>query len=675
MKIIIKTFVLIFLLTYSCSTGHGQPAHIIDSLHHELVIADQDSNRVMIMSQICSNYQFNRPDSALFYGYKGMDLARQIKFPYGVVRIMASIGIAYEVLGNFSKSLQIKLQAIKIAEENNNVTGKAVLMLQLGDSYFQLKDYEKVLSLSREAKILFDSVHEFSFSVLSQTNIGKTYLKMNQLDSALYYCQLAYDNAVKLKSWALYFVLIDLGKIQIQKGNTDLALEYFRQSLIVASNMAWLIQSNFYIAQLYQQIGNPDSCMYYGKKSLEIAQDAGFLRDIIDASLLLSNVIETSDPKKALQYKNMAMLYKDSLYNLGKVTTLESFIDFDEQERQYELEAAKTNYNNRVQRLWIFSISGALISAVILALVLYRNNKNKQKANTVLREQKEEIQTTLDKLESTQSQLIQSEKMASLGELTAGIAHEIQNPLNFVNNFSEVNRELIEELREAVAKNDQDEANTILNDLFENEEKVIQHGKRAEGIVKNMLQHSRSSSGEKELTDINALCDEYLRLAYHGMRAKDKTFNAEYKLELDKSIPKILVVPQDIGRALLNLINNAFYTVSEKRKIEGNDYKPSVSLSTRRVCPLPTGQAGSGGGKGEEKIQITVKDNGEGIPEHVRDKIFQPFFTTKPTGQGTGLGLSLSYDIVKAHGGKLELNSKAEESTEFIIHIPVNEQS
>jgi signal transduction histidine kinase len=244
-----------------------------------------------------------------------------------------------------------------------------------------------------------------------------------------------------------------------------------------------------------------------------------------------------------------------------------------------------------------------------------------------------------------------------LGELTAGIAHEIQNPLNFVNNFSEINDELIDDLKVAVARNDQNEIDTILKNLKENESKVTHHGKRAEEIVKAMLQHSRGSNGQKEFTDINKLCDEYVRLAYHGLRAKDNGFNAEYKLDLDPTLPSINVVPQDIGRVLLNLINNAFQASSSKASAKADsDFKPQVVVSTRST---------------NNHVEITVSDNGPGIPDSIKDKIFQPFFTTKPTGQGTGLGLSLSYDIVKAHGGELRVTTITSEGSEFVVSLPV----
>ena len=268
------------------------------------------------------------------------------------------------------------------------------------------------------------------------------------------------------------------------------------------------------------------------------------------------------------------------------------------------------------------------------------------------------MDSTLEELRATQQQLIQSEKMASLGELTAGIAHEIQNPLNFVNNFSEVSTELADELNSEIDKGNTDEAKRIASDLKQNLDKITHHGKRAGDIVKGMLQHSRTSSGQKEPTDINELADEYLRLAYHGLRAKDKSFNAKFETDLDKTIEKINVVPQDIGRVLLNLINNAFYAVNEKKQRLDFAYEPTVAITTRNL-----------GGS----IEIRVKDNGDGIPSKIMEKIFQPFFTTKPTGQGTGLGLSLSYDIItKGHGGDLKAETKDGEGTEFIILLPGN---
>ncbi len=286
-------------------------------------------------------------------------------------------------------------------------------------------------------------------------------------------------------------------------------------------------------------------------------------------------------------------------------------------------------------------------------LILQQNEKLENQVN----ERTQELKTSLANLKATQAQLIQSEKMASLGELTAGIAHEIQNPLNFVNNFSEVSSEMIVEAEEELDNGEIQETKEILHDLKGNLEKINHHGHRASAIVRSMLDHSRTSSGEKVETDINALCDEYLRLAYHGMRAKDRSFNADFDLNLDPDLPKIKIIPQDIGRVLLNLINNAFCAASEEAKAKSDsNFTPNVIVRTKNL---------------NDKIEISVTDNGPGIPDDIRDKIFQPFFTTKPTGQGTGLGLSLSYDIVKAHGGEIIVNSHLEDGTTFHISLPI----
>jgi len=309
---------------------------------------------------------------------------------------------------------------------------------------------------------------------------------------------------------------------------------------------------------------------------------------------------------------------------------------------------------------WAYTIYALVFLGALRIFSKWRERKLRNEKDVLelkVNERTQQLQESLVSLKATQSQLIQSEKMASLGELTAGIAHEIQNPLNFVNNFSEVSNELIDEMKMELDKGDVTEAKMIADDIKTNLEKINHHGKRADAIVKGMLQHSRTSSGAKEPTDINALCDEYLRLAYHGLRAKDKSFTAKFETRFDATIPKINVVPQDMGRVILNLINNAFYAVTEKRKQHLENYEPTVTVSTK---------------KENDTIIISIEDNGTGIPQQLVDKIFQPFFTTKPTGSGTGLGLSLSYDIVKAHGGILKVESKEGEGTTFIIQLPIN---
>ena len=282
-----------------------------------------------------------------------------------------------------------------------------------------------------------------------------------------------------------------------------------------------------------------------------------------------------------------------------------------------------------------------------------RKNMELQK---LVDEKTSELKKSLEELQQTQEQLIHSEKMAGLGELTAGIAHEIQNPLNFINNFSEINTELLQELSEEIKAGNYKDAGELAGDIMENENKINHHGKRADSIVKGMLQHSRKSNGIREPTDINMLCDEYLRLAYHGLRAKNKSFNARLETDFDGELKNVNLVQQDIGRVILNLITNAFYTVNEKKKTAGAAFEPTVAVNTK---------------KRSDKIEISVVDNGAGIPEDTIKKIFQPFFTTKPTGEGTGLGLSMSYDIIKAHGGSLKVESVKNNGSKFIIELPV----
>jgi len=365
----------------------------------------------------------------------------------------------------------------------------------------------------------------------------------------------------------------------------------------------------------------------------------------------------------------------------------ELFESIKKVDKEIEIISFKLDRTERVKRT-----TAILLEETIEELELKR--KAVEETNTALK-------TSMEELKATQAQLVHAEKMASLGELTAGIAHEIQNPLNFVNNFSEVSAELLEEMKEELMNGDTEEVNAIAGDLLQNLEMISHHGKRADGIVKGMLQHSRISSGEKEPTDINMLADEYLRLAYHGLRAKDNDFNADFRAELDEKLPKIKVIPQDIGRVLLNIINNAFHALSseaERRRASSSEAQRRSALSSeaerrsalsseaerrralssealaqedpefRPLVVVTTKYL-------EDNIEISIKDNGGGIPETIKDKIFQPFFTTKPTGEGTGLGLSLSYDIItKGHGGELKFETNEGEGTRFTISIPLNSQ-
>jgi len=399
-------------------------------------------------------------------------------------------------------------------------------------------------------------------------------------------------------------------------------------------------------------------------KGLSTAKATGDLKKLQGGYYDLTKLDSTTgNYKQAYEHYKLYTLYRDSLIKEEterKDLQARMQFEFDKKQAVAKAEQEKKDAEQRriknIQYFTIGTLIFLLVVILLIASIQWRNNNQKKKANTLLQKQKETVEDTLTELKSTQAQLIHSEKMASLGELTAGIAHEIQNPLNFVNNFSEVNKELLGEMKDEIEKGRFDEVKILANDVIDNEEKINHHGKRADAIVKGMLQHSRSSSGVKEPTDINALADEYLRLAYHGLRAKDKSFNATFKTDFDETIGSINIIPQDIGRVILNLLTNAFYVVNEKSKMKNEKYEPAVSVSTKKI---------------NNKVEIKVSDNGGGIPQKVLDKIFQPFFTTKPTGQGTGLGLSLSYDIVKAHGGEIKVETKEREGSEFIISLPV----
>ncbi len=493
--------------------------------------------------------------------------------------------------------------------------------------------------------------------MLAYMNLGLVYLSINKLDSVLYYEKLS--EQIAYRSGFVKFlgiVKFTIGDVYKAKGDDATALAYYYEGVKWGKEQHNLNAWNRSYMRLYRHYfaaGNSDSALYYALNNLRLVQDMGQISgtetNLGVAYEYLSKGYQLNHQfDSAFKYQGLALTTKDSLTKI-RIRSLSDLqnLSFGEQLRLQNLEKERTMYQNKVRT---YALLSGIVVFVLVAVILYRNNRQKHKTNKVL-------ESTLSNLRSTQSQLVQSEKMASLGELTAGIAHEIQNPLNFVNNFSEVNTELLTEMKDELNKGNIDDAKAIADDVIDNEQKINHHGKRADAIVKGMLQHSRSSNGVKEPTDINALTDEYLRLAYHGLRAKDKSFNVAMQTDFDPTVGSVNIIPQDIGRVILNLITNAFYVVDQKKKEIGEGYEPIVSISTK---------------KNDDKVEISVKDNGNGIPQKILDKIFQPFFTTKPTGQGTGLGLSLSYDIVKAHGGELKVETKEGEGSIFSIILPAN---
>ena len=698
MRLLLKILLLLLFPAFALSQTRRQ----IDSAYLMLQQAGNDTVRMNACSMLGEFYDDISIDSGLFYCNKGIAIAEKLDLQLNKAKMLAIMGWPLMKEGNYPKALRVISLGLKIAE--NPYNKKKIGMLPKGQSpeiyqrrvvgllyaaleflYFYVGNYEKQIVVAHEAISRLESAGDKVNLAGVYTDIGDSYLKLNNTDSALHYQQQALNYYSTFSFEDRKFeggTYSSLGLIYEQLGNMNLAMENYQKAVQVSvqhGNLRHTGDAYLQLANLHQSSKKTDSGFLYAKKALEAFSMGGYRKEEAIAYRMISDYYhDQSNTDSSFAYLRIATFLNDSLSRIEKARLQEFQVAAFNQ--QLELQQQEQERFEKEGRQKTIAIIALIAVFGTVGFLLYRNNIQKQKANHILEEKNSQIEQTLSDLKVTQKQLLQSEKMASLGELTAGIAHEIQNPLNFVNNFSEVSKELLDEMKEAIEKGDTEDAKEIMNDVIQNLEKINHHGKRADGIVKGMLQHSRSSTGQKEPTDINALCDEYLRLSYHGLRAKDKAFNAKIETSFDKSLGKINIVPQEIGRVILNLINNAFYAVGERSKAEGPDqrigavsektkqgmadYEPTVSVATIKV---------------NGNVLISVKDNGNGIPENIKDKIFQPFFTTKPTGQGTGLGLSLSYDIVKGHGGVIKVETREGEGlpagqagSEFIIQLPID---
>ena len=627
---------------------------------------------VRLGALIATSFRFmtNNLDSSYKYAVAANRLAKKLADKHKEAFSLNFLGNIKTQQGDDAKALELFFLGLQVAQENKDTTAFLSAYIGIGDIFYRQKDYPKAkyyYLLVTKIKQPRNS-EEYGLARAFQ-KLGRIYLENNQLDSAIYCGQNALNdvNGIDLGQPALL-----LGDVYKKKGDSRLSLKYYHDAVSTGANfnnLSDVADGYQHIAAELKENNSIDSGFYYAKKAFEVARQINAPLVIVNTGTLLVEFFKIKNQlDSAFVYQQIVLQAKETLSTAENEKKIQRIL-FDQQLRQQQEKEKDAQYKSRIK---IYVLIAGLAALLLFASFLSRSNKHKQKANALLTNQKLEIEKTLAELKSTQSQLIQSEKMASLGELTAGIAHEIQNPLNFVNNFSEVSNELIDEMNDELSKGDIEEAKSIAAGIKQNLEKINHHGKRADAIVKGMLQHSRASAGKKEPTDINALANEYLRLAYHGLRAKDKSFNATLNTNFDGAIGKVNIIPQDIGRVLLNLYNNAFYAVAEKKKaadLEGfssslqglEAYQPTVTVSTKLIKP-PLGGLG---------VSITVSDNGNGIPQKIIDKIFQPFFTTKLTGQGTGLGLSLSYDIVKAHGGEIKVETKEGDGTVFILRLPV----
>lgn len=655
-----------------------------------LARAVSDTSLVVMQFALSSIYglfqEWYDIDSALYYNSEALRTLQRIKanpamqqwiklrYSEGFVFNQEVMATLQQTLGNYPKALEIRLENLKLAEQSRDTAGIVNVLSGIASLYFYMRDYSNLLSYGKKMITISQgrgSKPTLPEGIMSGSyNVARGFFYLKQTDSALYFAEQAYELAEESKNYYLLSLSgLLLGDIHLSMEETIAALKYYHPVLELSTSIYALdayILTMQGLARAHAQLGNPDVALYYGRNSLDmINQNQIVLKSygynpnslIADfAPFMASMHKQTGHSDSAYYYLNLSVALKDSLFTVDKISQFQNLTyneSLRKDQEQAAFVAAKEAFFSRLRTQGMIA---GIVVLFVAAFYLFRNNLQKQKANRLLHQQKKAIEQTLKELKDTQNQLVQSEKMASLGELTAGIAHEIQNPLNFVNNFSEVNKELIGEIRQEIVKGNMDEVLALTKDLEDNEDKINYHGKRADAIVKSMLQHSRNSSGQKEPSDINALSDEYLRLAFHGLRAKDKSFNVMLHTEFDPNVGMVKIVPQELGRVLLNLFNNAFYAVTDKKKTADAGYHPEVSLITKKI---------------NGRIHITVKDNGSGIPESLKQKVFQPFFTTKPTGQGTGLGLSLAYDIItKGHGGEMVMDSKEGEGTTFILILP-----
>jgi signal transduction histidine kinase len=625
--------------------------HNPDSLLRTLFVNKSPAARIRTVYDIIllDNGELD-PEHALYYHHKILEMARKNHDPAVEAVITAELGYTLHQDGDFPEGLKMMFDALKLAEKTGNKQAIGIVYDNLGVCSDNL---QVAISYFRNAFQNSEAGGDSMFAVAELNNVSRRYKDKNNLDSARYFLMRAFNLAIHTHiHYVVVICILRLGEIET---DNKLKLKYFRDALSMSklpgeTDLRGSVLLD--MASVYQQQHQTDSALIYAKKAYDLL-NGKLLSKILAPAKLVAQLYTKKSADSALKYTITYYTIRDSLYNINKMERAQSMA-LAEQQRRQELTAQKTAYQTTLR---LYLMAAVTIFLLVLAIVFWRNNRRNKMANLTLQSQKTQIETTLRELKQTQTQLIQSEKMASLGELTAGIAHEIQNPLNFVNNFSEVSIELLDELKEEAQAGHTADVIAIADDLTQNLEKINHHGKRADFIVKGMLQHSRTATGEKQLTNINILADEFLRLSYHGLRAKDKNFNAELVTNFDEILPKVNIAQQDIGRVLLNLFNNAFYAVNQKQKTAGPDYKPEVAVSTTIE---------------KNHLIITVKDNGNGIPDNIKDKIMQPFFTTKPTGEGTGLGLSLSYDIVvKGHGGSITVETKEGEGSEFIITMSI----
>ena len=646
-----------------------RPRARTDSLRLRLATTPPDSDRVLLLAQLAYEHTQTDPLATIAYGKQALLLAQQLRFRRGEGLALVRLGSGFREAGNYPAALQVGLQGLRLAEglRNPELTGRAVNAL--GYLYWEQGNSRPALAYFFRAKAVAEKSHNLPLLTRVMGNIGNVYTQLNQLDSALIYSLRGY--ALDLSQHDLTSEVGDaatLGNIYAGLGRPRLAQQYYRGSIRRATGQRITVAlCRAYLGQARLVRRRPgaraDSAFYFGRQALAAGQQGHYPRGVLEASQFLAAAhAARHDSATAFRYLTLASATRDTLFSQTRMAQVQA-LDVSERLRQQELadQLAQATEERRYHLLLAL-----LASAGLVLLLLWRTNRIRQHANQQLNArndqiatQRDELGTALTQLKDTQAQLVQSEKMAFLGELTAGIAHELQNPLNFVKNFAEVSTDLVNDMAgdRSAATRDTALEREILAGLKQNLRQISQHGQRASSIIKDMLEHSRTGTSQRVLTNLNELTEEYLCLAHQDQQANDKSPAIMLTTIYDPALPPVAVAPQNLGRVLLNLFTNAFNAVRQRQRAGGAGYVPEVRVSTHRLA--------------DGRVEIRVRDNGTGIPAAVREKVFQPFFTTKPASKGTGLGLSLGYEIVtQGHGGTLTITSEEGEFTEFVISLP-----
>ncbi|MFD2787405.1 tetratricopeptide repeat-containing sensor histidine kinase [Hymenobacter rubripertinctus] len=651
-------------------------------LQRALARATTDTARVLLLADLAATYRYSRFDSVQYYAQRGLRLARRIGYAKGEGRSLSRMAILPGERGNLPQALRVNLRALALNEASHDAEGTARTLNQTGLLYFALDDYRPSLRYYFRALGLYRQAGTTDTSQLVSviTNLGASYEGLGRLDSAAFFLNQAWQltNRARAGGWSCWgnpapYLLREIGLLQMQQGHQGEALSFYRRSAQASfpeNDQRSASRAYQYMAELFKQQHQPDSSIFYARKALALAYPLPFVVGILRNSTLLTQAFEARHQlDSALRYLHVMLTAQDSLYDPRRIKQLDA-IGFAEQNRLLELEAER---HQLLARLRTGALAAGLAGLLLASLLLWRSNRRQQRANQRLQqlhtqlshqadeltEQRDNLIRTLKELKITQSQLVLREKMASLGELMAGVAHEIQQPVSNVRRFAAVSATLCQELRQQTSRQEPTDApepeiaDELLRNLEQNQRKIMHHSQRAESIVRGMLEYSQGGGSARQLTDLNALAEEYLRLVYHDLRAKNRHLNVALLLRLDPAMERLSVVRQDVGRALVGIFSAALLAVQQRLQTGQEDYVPQVELSTHRTAT---------------SLEIRVRDNGAERSAEALATVFQRF----PGGTGGELSLALSHDLItRGHGGTLTAHSLPGQGTEYCLLLPL----